>query len=166
MLVEVKATLNYCPISYLSSDDLDKPLTPTHLLISHRVLNLPIPMTDEENPDFIDVTTRVALTRRTHASLESSSRSLLEKWKIEYMTGLRESHAYGQKVKQCDIKIAVGDVVLIHDPNQSQNMWRIGKVETLIQGADGAVRGASLLVVPSGSKSALLRQPIQYLYPL
>ena len=38
-------------------------------------------------------------------------------------------------------------------------------METLIQGADGAVRGASLRV-PSGSKSTLLRRPVQHLYRL
>ena len=79
-----------------------------------------------------------------------------KRWKIEYLTGLRESHAYGQKVKRADGEIAVGDVVLIYDPNQSRTMWRMGKVENLIQGSDGEVRGASLRVA-SGSRSTLLR---------
>ena len=164
MLVEVEATLNSRPISYLSSEDLDEPLTPSHLLIGHRVLSLPVPMTDEEDPDFVDVSTRVALTRRMH-HLNQVLDHFWKRWKDEYLTGLRESHAYGQKGKQGDIEIAVGDVVLIYDPNQSRNMWRMGKVETLIQGADGAVRGASLRV-PSGSKSTLLRRPVQHLYRL
>ena len=78
---------------------------------------------------------------------------------------MRESHAYGLKVKRADGKIAVGDVVLIYDPNQSRTMWRMGKVENLIQGSDGEVRGASLRAA-SGSRSTLLRRPIQHLYPL
>ena len=41
----------------------------------------------------------------------------------------------------------------------------MGKVETLLESADGAVRGAALRVM-SGSKSAVLRRPIQHLYPL
>ena len=153
--------LNSRPISYLSSEDLDEPLTPSH---GHRVLSLPVPMTDEEDPDFVDISTRVALTRRMH-HLNLVLDHFWKRWKDEYLTGLRESHAYGQKVKHGDIEIAVGDVVLIYDPNQSRNMWRMGKVETLIQGADGAVRGASLRV-PSGSKSTLLRRPVQHLYRL
>ena len=152
VLVEVEATLNSCPISYLSSEDLDEPLTPSHLLIGHRVLSLPVPMADEEDPDFVDVSTRVALTRRMH-HLNQVLDHFWKRWKVEYLTGLRESHAYGQKVKRGDTDIAVGDVVLIYDPNQSRNM---------IQGADGAVRGASLRVL-SGSKSTLLRRPVQHL---
>ena len=164
VLVEVEATLNSRPISYLSSEDLDEPLTPSHLLIGHHVLSLPVPMADEEDLDFVDVSTRVALTRRMH-HLNQVLDHFWKRWKVEYLTGLRESHAYGQKVKRGDTDIAVGDVVLIYDPNQSRNMWRMGKVETLIQGADGAVRGASLRVL-SGSKSTLLRRPVQHLYPL
>ena len=59
----------------------------------------------------------------------------------------------------------MGDVVLIYDPDRPRTIWRISKVETLLESADGAVRGASLRVL-SGSKSALLRRPIQHLYPL
>ena len=82
-------------------------------------------MTDEEDPDFIDVSTRVALTRRMH-HLNQVLDHFWKRWKVEYLTGLRESHAYGQKVKRGDIEIAVGDVVLIYYPNQSRNMWRMG----------------------------------------
>ena len=38
-------------------------------------------------------------------------------------------------------------------------------METLLERADGAARGASLRVM-SSSKSAVLRRPIQHLYPL
>ena len=81
MLVEVEATLNSRPISYLSSEDLDEPLTPSHLLTGRRILSLPVPMSDEEDPDFVDVSTGVALTRCMH-----HLNRVLERWKIEYLT--------------------------------------------------------------------------------
>ena len=36
------------PLSYLSSDDVEEPLTPSHLLVGHRILNLPDNLTYHE----------------------------------------------------------------------------------------------------------------------
>ena len=43
LVVETEAVLNSRPLSYVSSDDLEKPLTPSHLLIGYRVLSLSDP---------------------------------------------------------------------------------------------------------------------------
>ena len=88
-----------------------------------------------------------------------------KRWRSEYLTALRERHAYDPGLGKPPSKVAVGDVVLIYDPDRPRTIWRMGKVETLLEGADGAARGASLRVM-SGSKSAVLRRPIQHLYPL
>ena len=37
-------TLNSRPISYVSSDDMEEPLTHSHLLVGHRLLSLPDPL--------------------------------------------------------------------------------------------------------------------------
>ena len=86
VLVEVEAALNSRPISYLSSEDLDEPLTPSHLLTGRRILSIPVPMTDEEDPDFVDVSTRVALTGHMH-QLNRVLEHFWKRWKIEYLTG-------------------------------------------------------------------------------
>ena len=39
-VVEVEAIINSRPLSYVSSDDLEEPLTPSHLLTGRRVLSL------------------------------------------------------------------------------------------------------------------------------
>ncbi len=36
-IVEVEAVLNSCPLSYVSMDDIEEPLTPSHLLIGRRI---------------------------------------------------------------------------------------------------------------------------------
>ena len=59
----------------------------------------------------------------------------------------------------------MGSVVLIYNPDRPRTTWRMGKVETLLESEDGAVRGVSLWI-SSASKSASLRRPIQHLYPL
>ena len=40
VLAEVEMILNSKPLSYVSSEDIEEPLTPSHLLIGHRVINL------------------------------------------------------------------------------------------------------------------------------
>ena len=40
-LVEVEAIINSRPLTYVSSEDLEEPLTPSHLLVGCRILSLP-----------------------------------------------------------------------------------------------------------------------------
>ena len=164
-LVEVEATLNSRPISYLSSEDFEEPLKPSHLLIGRRVITLPdVVVTREKDPNFKDTDTRVDLNRRMRY-LSLVMVTFWKRWRSEYLTALRERRAYDPGLGKPPSKVAVGDVVLIYDPDRSRTIWRMGKVETLLEGADGAARGASLRVM-SGSMSAVLRRPIQHLYPL
>ena len=39
--VEIEAIINSRPLSYVSSDDTEEPLTPSHLLVGRRILSLP-----------------------------------------------------------------------------------------------------------------------------
>ena len=117
-------------------------------------------VTHEEDPDFKDTDTRVDLNRRMRY-LSLVMVTFWKRWRSEYLTALRERHAYDPGLGKPPSKVAVGDVVLIYDPDQPRTIWRMGKVETLFESADGAARGASLRVM-SGSKSAVLRRPIQH----
>ena len=40
-IVEIEAVINSLPLSYVSSTDCEEPLTPSHLLVGQRLLNLP-----------------------------------------------------------------------------------------------------------------------------
>ena len=40
-MTEVEGVLNSIPLTYVYSDDVTKPLTPSHLLVSYRILTLP-----------------------------------------------------------------------------------------------------------------------------
>ena len=54
-----------------------------------------------------------------------------------------------------------GNVILIKAEERNRGRWRFGIVEQLIQGRDGAVRGA-----PLRAGKSYLERPVQYLYPL
>ena len=40
-IIEVEMILNSRPISYVSTEDQEEPLTPSHLMVGRRLLNLP-----------------------------------------------------------------------------------------------------------------------------
>ena len=47
-----------------------------------------------------------------------------------------------------------------------RGFWKLGKVQKLIQGSDGHVRGAVIRLSAKGNQATLLRGPLQCLYPL
>ena len=40
-VTEIEAVLDLKPLSYVSAEDIDEPLTPSHLLMGRRILSLP-----------------------------------------------------------------------------------------------------------------------------
>ena len=52
VIVENKAIINSRPLSYVSSDDTEEALTPSHLLVEHRILSLPDNLNYLELDDF------------------------------------------------------------------------------------------------------------------
>ena len=55
IVVEVEATLNECPLTYVSANVTDvEPLTSAHLLYGRRMMSLPHSnIEDPEDPDYI-----------------------------------------------------------------------------------------------------------------
>ena len=89
-----------------------------------------------------------------------------KQWRAEYLPELREAHCHFQTPKGVASPIAVGDIVIVHDENHPRGLWKLGKVEELMPGADGNVRGAFVRVHAGGKRSGILKRPIQRLYPL
>ena len=91
-LTEVQAIVNSRPISYLSSENLEEPLTPSHLMIGHRVLSL---------PDSTRVTTDIndenfALSSEDlNCKAQCLTRALEDswiRWREEYLLQLRKRY--------------------------------------------------------------------------
>ena len=159
-LVEVEAVLNSRPLTYVSTDDFEVPLTPSHLLVGRRLLDLPDHLCEE--PEEFETTPDLLTKRARH--LEQTVTHFWRRWRKEYLLELRESHRYhggNQNAKP----VMINDVVVIHDEDQPRTLWRLGRVKELVIGQDGVARGAILQVASKGSYSTL-RRPLQRLYPL
>ena len=152
LITEVEGVINSRPISYVSSDDTEEPLTPAHLLCGRRLLSLPdsICYTDPEEEYGIS---REHLTRR----LVHLNKLLGDFWN-RWQTELRDSHRHVGKTSDKE-SVSVGDVVLVHD-TKPRGFWK------LISGQDGHIRSAVSRVSSRGKKAHTLKRPLQRLYPL
>ena len=160
VLTEVEAVINSRPLSYVSSEDLEEPLTPSHLLVGRRLLNFPDHFCRE--PEDFEATPDVLIRRARY--LNQTLMHFWGRWRKEYLLELRESHRYHQGSTN-DNQVSIGDVVVINDNDQPRGFWRLGRVQELLVGRDGKVRGAMLRVASKG-RTSNLRRPLQLLYPL
>ena len=152
----VEATLNVRPLTYVSSDvTYVEPLTPAHLLYGRRATSVPHSYDeDPEDPDYnvSDAQMRKLLTNHTRLLQHFQTR-----WKREYLTSLREFHkAPGTNMQHVKFR----DVVLIHNDGPRLH-WRLGVMDSLIQGNDGLVHAVNVK-----TNNRVTSQPISRLYPL
>ena len=88
VLAEVKATINSQPLMYVSLDDIEEPLTPSHLLVGRRLANIPHPGVAEDNDEvYVPNSTAESLTKRM-SYLSRTLNRFWNRWKNEYLIGL------------------------------------------------------------------------------
>ena len=145
LLTEVEGVIKSRPISYVSSDDIDEPLTSAHLLCGRRLLSLPdsICYTDPEEEYSL---TREHLMRRL-VHLNELLSDFWHRW--QYLAELRDSHQYAGRTPDKK-SVCVGDVVLVHD-TEPRGFWKLARVTQLVPGQDGHVHGAVLKVASPGT---------------
>lgn len=162
-VVEVKSVLNSRPLSYVSVEDLDEPLTPSHLLSGRRILSLPDHLYCDPEEDNFDVEPSTLTRRLVH--INKTLDQFWKRWRREYLLELRESHRYHRGATNPS-PVSVGDVVIVHSDNQPRGFWRLGRVEKVLVGRDDKIRGAILKVAGQGRQAKLLQRPLQLIYPL
>ena len=84
----------------------------------------------------------------------------------EYLTDLKESHRTLLAKRKTSDVVKNGEVVVVHDDNLSRGQWRLGRIEEVIKGSDGQVRGARVRMQTKTGRSAVLQRSVQLLYPL
>ena len=130
LVTEVEAALNSRSLPYVSSKDVEEPLTPAHLLVGFRIMTLPDPLTPNDDPQFSSGTE--GLTRRM---------TLQKFWKRqrkEYLMELREFHCV-QLERGLAHHPVKGEVVTVYNEGHPRGLWRIGRIEDLIKGVDGRI---------------------------
>ena len=165
-ITEVEMIVNSRPLTYLSMDSVQEPITPSHLLTGHRVMSLPDGPYNSEVGEDVEIHTPDITRRMLH--LNTVLEHFWRRWKKEYLLELREAHRHAKhppKETTCG-RIMVGDLVLVHEDSRPRGFWKIAKVESLIRGTDGEVRGAVVKLHSSDNRSTVLRRPLQLLYPL
>ena len=87
-LVEIEIVLNSRPLTYVSADDLDEPLTPSHLLVGRRLMSYPDHLLSTDHgldSDEEDSHKHNARLKHLNHSLDSFWR----RWRREYLLELR-----------------------------------------------------------------------------
>ena len=65
--------------------------------------------------------------------------------------------------RTAQVNAAIGDIVIVHDDQHPRGLWKLGRIEKLLPGADGNVRGAFIRLRSKGRSSVLKR--LLRLYP-
>ena len=162
LITEVEAIVNSRPLSHISTEDAEEPVTPSHLICGRRLLSLPDgPYHEDLEDDFLE---HSVLTKRL-IELNKVLDHFWMRWKMEYLLELRNAHRPTTR-KGVNRQIHVGEVVIVQDTDLPRGFWKLGRVEALITGTDGKVRGASIRIRSPDSQFTHLQRPIQLLYPL
>ena len=166
-ITEIEAVLNSRPLSYVSGEDIEEPLTPSHLLIGRRILNLPDHigyLCELDDQEF--TTDSVQLTRRVK-HLNNTLNHFWNRWRTEYLNELREAHGHSMSKRHGKpTDLSIGDVVIVHNEKLPRGLWKLGRIIELLKGRDGHFRAAIVKTTRTDGQSMLLRRPIQLLYPL
>ena len=142
VLCEVEAVLNSRPLlTYLYSEDVEEPLTPSHLLIGKRLLTLPNIYLNSEVPG----SSQESVTKRAKYR-QSMADHVWRRWRKEYLLELREHSEHHRLVtRKLNVEpIKIGDIAVVHEDNVRRNLWRLGRIESLIYGRGRVVRGAAV----------------------
>ena len=145
-------------VIYSSEADLYETLTPFHLVYGRNILlNQRTLFSDDMNE--IQVS-----KRRLH--LCKIIKDYWKRFSSTYLDELHQRHLY-RKSKHSNVKsLAGGDVVLIRDDNIIPRcQWWMGRIEELIPGRDGLIRGAKLKAMPKTGISTTCYRPLQKIIP-
>ena len=88
------------------------------------------------------------------------------RWRTEYLNELRECHRHTAGRTSQPVHVAVGEVVVVRDDTLPRSFWKLGRIQDVITGRDGVIRGAAVKVASRDRQFTLLWRPIQHLYPL
>ena len=168
MLAEIEAVLNSRPLAYVSADDEEEPITPSHLIVGRRILSLPDDLDQEYDLDDPEFTLKDDQVARRVQHLNQVLNHFWKRWRSEYLSCLREVHALASRKQKNNTNspVSVGEVVIVRDEQLPRGLWKLGIVQEVLKGRDGLVRAAIIKISSPNRPCSILKQPVQFLYPL
>ena len=131
-LIEIEMVINSRPLTYISANDLYEPLTPSHLLVGRRLLSYPDHLTiDHEEDSAVDANPLNTRFRHLNQLLDG----FWSRWRKEYLLELREAHHHHRS--SGEPQLTEGDIVVVYSDDQPRSFWKVGRIEKVLQGADG-----------------------------
>ena len=160
-LVEIEGVLNSRPLTYLYSDDLEEPLTPSHLILGRRISKLPECEEDEEDDQDFGDNPDTVLWQLQY--LSTVLKHYWQSWKAEYLVDLHEFHKMRKGQKGLPVDIREDDIVSVQDEGKHNRiLWKLGRVTKLIKGWGNVIRGAKIIL----ANKQLIDREVEKLYPL
>jgi hypothetical protein len=155
-LAEIAGVLNGRPLTYVSEELEDQPLTPSHFLRSYfSVLDAPV----------METTRTVTRDRLTSLwkKANATTQEFWYQWSTSYLDFLRDQHNTTNFPKQVTKQQPTLDtVVLIAEKHTKRSTWKIGRIIHLNKSDDGAVRSVDLRT----GNGTIITRPVCHLYPL
>ena len=129
---EIENILNSRPMTYVSDDSNDlEPLTPNHFLIGRY-------NTDEcFNKATINNNT---CSRKKWQQVQNIRHQFWKRWTQEYLPQLTKR----TKWQKNDVKVEVGDLVLLKEENIPRNKWQLGRIIEMIASKDSIARAVKI----------------------
>ena len=149
VILDIEVALNNRPLSYVKDDIELSVLTPNSLLNINPSILPELKSRYVEEPSL----------RKRAKYLKKCKETMWKRWTKEYVRSLRERHRC-EGGKQT-VHPRVGDAVIIEDEDKNRNHWKLGIVESLIEGRDGVARGAKIKTA-----KGVLERAVNQLYPL
>ena len=168
VVTEVEMVINARPLYVgMTSDDMEPPLTPSHLLHGRRISQMAEePVEAADDPDFSIPESNTATLDKRMKHMKMVMHHFWSRWQKEYVLELRTACKNSSKFSKYPSDVSKGDVVIIYDKEQPRGSWKTGVVERLHEGADGKCRGADVRVINSQGKAVTFQRAVQHLYPL
>ena len=145
-LIETEGVLNSRPLTYVYNDLSEAPLTPSYLVIGRRL---------SEQPSTKNVP--LSTLARPERYLESLPTHFRNRWRKEYLTGIREYQKLKREPRRA---IQNGDLVHIYADKTPRQQSRMGKVEKLLRGRDNVVRSAEVATGDKFLRRIRIKRPM------
>jgi len=155
LLIKVENVINNRPLTFCYDTPSEFPITPNHLLYG-RTLNFESHR-NMYNPEFeynIDINARFK-------HLNKIFQNYWQRWKVEYVTELREHHKVKSRSKDTILK--VNDVVIITEDKTPRTLWRVGIITNINKSSDKKIRAVQVRCVTPEGHISLITRPINKL---